>query len=167
MGAPVPLSWIELRRDRRATQRSSVPQTIENAATQVLLGTTGVASEQVSQRSKVGSYRNRVYFFPVVATTARLFTATYRTDDIDISSGTIARDKVVFGDGNQPDEEPWVLINYPASESLALAGIPESLHSTNPADLDQYKLRSIYVVNANHLIPFFQRLNGVIAAIQG
>ena len=165
MGAAVPISWMEVRRNRRSTQRSSVPQTIENAAIQVLLGTTAVATEQVKQRSKSGSYHNRVIFFPVVATTARLFVANYNTDDIDLGSGTIARESVAFGDGSLPDEERWVLINYPASESLALAGIPETLHSTNPADLDQYKIRSVYVVNANHLVSFFRRLDRNIPSL--
>lgn len=164
--SPVPMSWMEVRKGRKANQRASVPQTIEDAATQVLLGTTGVATEQLKQRSKVDSYHNRVYFFPVVLTTARLFVANYSTDDIDIASGMIAQDKVEFSGGSEPDEQRWVLINYPASESLALAGIPESLHSTNPADLDQYKLRSIFVVNANHLVNFFSQLNRTIGLLR-
>jgi hypothetical protein len=136
-----------------------VPQTIEDAAMQVLRGTVGVANEQMRQRSKAGGHNNRVLFFPVVVTTARLFPAEYSTDEIDIASGTIAKEKVTFGDGDQPLEQPWVLLNYPASESLALAGIPDSYNSTNPADLKRYKCRSIYIVNAKHLVDFFTRLD--------
>ncbi|MBQ10986.1 MAG: hypothetical protein CMJ45_05495 [Planctomyces sp.] len=159
MGAAIPISWMEVRRDRRSNQRSSVPQTIEDAVAQVLLGTTGLAIEQFNQRTKAGMNSNQVMFFPVIVTTARLFVANYNTDDIDLESGTITREKVAFGDGSLPEEERWVLINYPEGESTALAGIPDTLHSTNPADLDRYKIRSVYVVNANHLLAFFQRLN--------
>jgi hypothetical protein len=96
MNAIVPLGWLEVRRRRsNQNQRASRPQTLEDAAYQALLGTAGVALEQVTQRSKEGGSRgHRVFFFPVIATTAKLIAARYNSKDIDITSGTIPRKAV-------------------------------------------------------------------------
>ena len=128
---------------------------------QVVLGTTAVVNEQLIQRTNARSNPNQVLFFPVIVTTASLYTATYKTSEVNLATGKISRDKVSFGDGDTPDEEPWVLVNYPANPDL-LVSIPNSFTSTDPALLEDYKLRSIFVVNAKHLVEFFSKLNSVI-----
>ena len=165
IGAPVLLSWMEVRRNRKSGKRFSVPQTIENAAIQALKGTTGFAAEQFKQRSKV-PYHNRVLFPPVIATTARLYTADYSPGGVELSSGTIAKDRVSLGDEPLPEKEPWVQLNYPAGETPASAKMPESLHATNPVDLDQFKQRTVFIVNSNKFVLFFNRLNQAVSGIR-
>ena len=151
----------------RANIDALTPQTIEDAAIQVLSGTTGFATEQLRQRLKSGTNPNsKVFFFPVIVTTARLYVANYRTDRIDLESGTISRDNVEFGDGELPEEGRWVLLNYPANQALALAGVPAGLKSSDPSVLDEYKIRSIYIVNAKSLLAFFDRLNRTIPILE-
>ena len=160
MGVDVPTyvaqSWLEVKAS--AAGRASNPKNIENAFGQVLRGLSGFAKEQHSQKSK-GNAPFKSIFIPVVITTASLYVAYYELKDIDISTGKIGKDKVFFGPkGQSPEEQPWVLVHYGATDSVALSSILGSFNGNDPRELLRYKMRSIFVVNSTHLAEFFKKL---------
>jgi hypothetical protein len=150
-------SWLEVKRN--SAKRASTPQNIENAFGQVLQGIAGFAYEQSNQRHKS---RNlfQTFFIPVVVTTASLYVAYYETKDIDLATGKISKDKVLFGPQNLPAEEyPWVLVDYGVGENVAPQPIPKEYHGVDPSELQKHKIRSIFVVNSESLVNFFSRLH--------
>ncbi|MDY6893373.1 MAG: hypothetical protein SVO26_06645 [Chloroflexota bacterium] len=138
--------------------RTSTPQNIENAFGQALRGIGGFAQEQCDQRRK-NHIPFETYFIPIVITTASLYVAEYELTDIDLSDGKISKDKVFFGPKGQPIEKKWVLVEYSAGENIAPKSIPEYYHSVDPAELQKYKIRSIFVVNSKSLVSFFSKLH--------
>lgn len=149
-------SWLEVKAN--AAGRVSNPQNIENAFGQVLRGLSGFAQEQMAQKCK-GYTPFTSFFIPVVVTTASLYVAYYELKDIDLSTGKIGNDKVFFGPkGQPPEEQPWVLVHYGATDSVAPSSIPDSFNGNDPKQLLKYKMRSIFVVNSTHLAEFFNKL---------
>ena len=120
--------------------------------------TAALAEEHITQRLKV-SHAVRAAFIPVVVTTANLHAATYHIRDVDLDTGTLARDKVSFGPGVSPESLQWVLVHYDVGESLVPNAIPDEYHGVDAGSLQQYKLRSVFVVNASDLLHFFSRLH--------
>ena len=150
------INWLEAKRG--SNRRVSTPQNIENAFVQVLKGVGGFAQEQLDQRRK-GSTLFKTFFVPVVVTTASLYVAYYKPGDVDLSTGKIGKDKVLFGPQGQPaEEEPWVLVDYGVGENVATKPIPESYHGVDPNELQKHKIRSIFVVNSKSLVRFFSKL---------
>jgi len=139
-------------------RRNSNPQNIENAFGQVLRGLSAFALEQLSQRFK-SNETFRIFFIPIVVTTASLYLAHYKAQDISLTNGKIDRNNVVFGQqGNSLEKQNWVLVNYGASENIALSSIPDGYVGTEPNELlKKYKMRSIFVVNSTHLTEFFKK----------
>jgi hypothetical protein len=151
------INWQEAKRGSGG--RTSTSQNIENAFIQVLKGIGGFAQEHLDQRIKSRALF-KTFFIPVVVTTAKLYTAYYETKNIDLSTGRISKDKVLFGPQGQPaEEDPWVLVDYGVGENVAPEPIPESYHGVDPAELQKHKIRSIFVVNAKSLVNFFSRLH--------
>lgn len=149
-------SWLEVKRG--SARRTSTPQNIENAFGQVLQGVGGFAHEQFDQRHKSRDLF-KTFFIPVVVTTASLYVAYYETKDIDLATGKVSKDKVLFGTKGQPaEEDPWVLVDYGVGENVAPEPIPEDYHGVDPAELQKHKIRSIFVVNSKSLVDFFSRL---------
>jgi len=149
-------SWLEVKKNSRG--RTSTPQNIENAFVQVLKGIGGFAQEQLNQRMKSHT-QFKTYFIPVVVTTAQLYVAYYEINNIDLSTGKLSKDKVLFGPKNQPAEPvPWVLLDYGVGENVAPNPIPETYQGVDPIELQKHKIRSIFVVNSKSLIPFFSKL---------
>ncbi len=150
-------SWLEARKD--SGRRTSTPQNIENAFAQVLKGVGGFAQEQLDQRQKSRELF-RTSFVPVVVTTASLYVAYYETRNVDLSTGRIAKDKVLFGpQGQHAEEVEWVMVDYGVGENVAPKPIPEGYHSVDPAELQKYKTRSIFIVNSKSLVFFFSKLH--------
>ena len=87
-------NWMEVKKDAR--RKPSTPQNIENAFIQVLKGVGGFGREQLGQRTKKHS-PFEVSFIPIVITTASIYVAGYKPEDIDIRTGTIQKNKVFFG----------------------------------------------------------------------
>jgi hypothetical protein len=148
-------SWLEAK--TRAGKRVSTPQNIENAFVQVLRGLEGFATEQVDQRQK-SQNTFETFFIPIVITTASLYVASYEPKDIDLSTGKVSKGKVLFGTKSQPLEEEWVLVDYGVGENVAPKPIPHNYVGVDPAELQKYKIRSIFIVNSRSIIPFFSRL---------
>ncbi|GEM_PF-6605793 len=149
-------SWIEVKKG--TGQRASTPQNIENAFCQVLRGLEGFAHEQLVQRYK-SPVPFRTSFIPVVVTTASLYVAYYEARDVDLCTGKIEAGKVLFGPrGRSPEPVEWVLIDYGAGQTVAPNSVPTTFSSPDPADLQKYKTRSIFVVNARSLPAFFSKL---------
>ncbi len=150
-------TWLEAR--KRTDGRTSTPQNIENAFGQVLKGIGGLAQEQLDQRHKSRDLF-KTFFVPVMVTTASLYVAYYEARNVDLSTGRIAKDKVLFGPESQPAEEvEWVLVDYGVGENIAPKPIPEDYHGLDPAELQKYKTRSIFVVNSKSLVSFFSELH--------
>jgi hypothetical protein len=149
-------NWMEAKKS--SNRRTSTPQNIENAFGQVLKGVEGFAQEQLNQRTK-SHVLFKTYFIPVVITTASLYVAYYELTDIDLYTGKISRDKVLFGaKGKSAEEDKWVLLNYGVGENIAPNPIPENYHSVDPTELQKCKIRSIFVVNSRYLTEFFSKL---------
>ena len=150
-------SWMEVKTGRK-TGRTSTSQTIESAFVQVLTGSAGLAQEYLRQRIKVHAGFDITAFIPVVITTASLYVAEYSVGDVDLDTGTIPKSKVSLGPRGAAEPEKWVLVHYNAGESLAPHAVPDSFGGVDPSALQQYKLRSVFVVNSSHLVEFFGRL---------
>jgi len=149
-------SWLEAKKG--SNRRTSTPQNIENAFGQVLKGGAGLAQEQLTQRLKRGELFT-TFFVPVVVTTASLYVAYYETRNIDLSTGQIAKDKILFGPQGEPAEEvDWVMVDYAIGENIADKPIPEAYHGVDPTELLKYKTRSIFIVNSKSLVSFFSKL---------
>jgi hypothetical protein len=150
------INWLEARRGSRG--RSSTPQNIENAFGQVLRGVGGFAQEQIDQHRKSHALF-KIFFIPVVVTTASLYVANYELSNIDLCTGKISQDKVLFGpQGQPPEEKRWVLVHYGSGENVAPKSIPDNYHGVDPAELQKHKIRSIFVVNSQSLVSFFSKL---------
>ena len=125
---------------------------------QVLKGVGGLAQEQVSQRNKSRELF-KTFFVPIVVTTAQLYVAYYEIENIDLSTGKLSKDKVLFGPQDQPAEEvKWVLVDYGVGENVAANPIPDDYHGVDPIELQKHKIRSIFVVNSKSLVSFFSKL---------
>jgi len=148
-------SWLEVK--AISVGRGSNPQNIENAFGQVLRGLSGFAHEQLTIRFKSNTPFKSI-FIPVVVTTASLYVAHYDLKDINLSTGKIENNKVDFGQW-KPEEQPWILVYYGATDSIAASPIPDSFHDNDPKQLLKYKMRSIFVVNSTHLAEFFKKLS--------
>jgi len=154
-------NWLEAKKGQKS--RTSTPQNIENVFIQVLRGIGGFAQEQLSQRYK-GRQPFETFYIPVVVTTAKLYVAYYKLEDIDLSTGTIDKDRILFGSKGSPaEEEPWVVVDYNCLDDLPGIGvskptIPYEALSVDPSILQKYKSRSVFVVNSNNLVKFFSEL---------
>lgn len=151
-------NWTEVKRD--SSRRISNTENIEKAFAQVLTGTAGFAEEHLEQRYK-HRHTFKTFFIPIVITTAKLYVAEYKPKDVDLETGTISKEKVHLSPKGQPPEElEWMLIDYGAGENVAPSIIPEDYMCLDPGKLqEEYKTRSIFVVNAKSIISFFSKLH--------
>ena len=148
-------NWAEVK--SRKVKRVSNSQTIEDALTQVVRGLEGLAKEHTTQRFKNKTHF-RSFFLPIVVTTAKLYVAAYERKNIDIDTGTISKNHVFLGEGAIAEEIDWVRVDYGVGENVAPDPIPNYQGSLNPTDLQDYKSRSVFIVNSGHLVNFFSRL---------
>jgi len=150
-------SWMEVKRNPKKERASNI-ENIEKAFKQVLRGTAGFAQEQLCQRHKHPN-TIRTFFIPIVITTAKLYVAGYKPEDVNLETGTISKEKVHLGPNGQPPEEvEWVLVDYGAGENLAPGSTPENFWSVDPGELQKYKTRSIFIVNSKSIPGFFSKL---------
>ena len=146
-------SWMEVKRpiDKR---RLSSPQNIEDSFGQVLRGLAGFANEQFKLRIRVES-KPRLIFIPIVVTTATLYVANYASDNIEISTGQISKEKISFGELQGPPEQiDWVIADYGAGPNVLPDESGAQMDTTNPKELQWFKQRSIFIVNSCHLDSF-------------
>jgi hypothetical protein len=54
---------------------------------------------------------------------------------------------------------PWLLLDYPVSESIAPEKMWINIDGISPAELDNFHRKSVYIVNSAELINFFSRLH--------
>jgi hypothetical protein len=148
-------NWLEVKESQKGFV--SNPQNIETAFAQVLKGISGFAQEVREQKCKT-NYIFTTMFIPVVITTAKLYCADYNSTEIDLSTGTIEKDKVSFGNNKKAEEKPCMLVHYGASSALTPSYIPDTFYDDNPKELIKYKLRSIFIVNSNYIVQFFKNL---------
>ncbi len=149
-------NWMEVKRNSKG--RASTVQNIEDAFVQVLKGAGGFGQEQLAQRRK-SPKTFETYFIPIVITTAKLYVATYDISNVDLLTGKIDRSNVRFADDEDAVEEvDWVLVDYDAGQTLASQAIPEDYAGVDPFQLQQYKLKSILVVNSGKILTFFRQL---------
>lgn len=151
-------SWMEVKRNPKK-ERTSNTENIEKAFAQVLTGTAGFAEEHLEQRCKHKA-TFKTFFIPIVITTATLYVAEYKPEDVNLETGTISQEKVHLGPNGQPPEElEWMLIDYGAGENVAPSIIPEDYMCLDPGKLqEEYKTRSIFVVNSKSITSFFSKL---------
>lgn len=154
-------SWLEVKTN--TSKRTSTPQNIENSFIQVLKGIGGFANEQTNQRSK-GNALCKTFFIPIVITTAKLYVAYYELGNINLYNGKIDKDDILFGSsqGQPAEEDPWVLIDYYSGGNITPESIPLDHKGVDPAELQKYKIRSIFIVNSSHLVEFFSKLQLVL-----
>lgn len=145
--------WLEI------GQKKASPQPIEDAFIQVCIGVSGIAQEHEMQYKKESNPLSAV-FIPIVVTNVPLYVAVYNLGDVDLSSGAISSDKLLFGPaGQKPEEIPWILVDYGVSRSVTPDGLYEDATGTRPVDLEEYHKRSIFVVNSKNIVSFFSRLH--------
>jgi len=122
---------------------------IEKAASQVCLGLNGLIQLAVNVKDLVLFQKS---FIPVIFTTASLWTS-----DCDLSSTDLASGNVDFA-SSKLEEKPWVLYQYHLSP-----GIKHSIDSHQSSKelatiLDFNYIRTIPIVNANHVGDFLNWL---------
>ncbi|MCB2146530.1 MAG: hypothetical protein KQI81_08655 [Deltaproteobacteria bacterium] len=131
-------------RNKTKTSNSS----ISDAAYQVLLGTHGFSKEQISPTLGQASlsirhiFNKKIYYFPIIVTTANLYKINFDLSDINLSNGEIKLDKCKL------EFTPYIFYEYPISPYLQI------MHDQNPIDpylvcQDLSIFRHILVVNSN------------------
>lgn len=156
-------SWYEVSQTKAAKRerkdKISTPQNIEDAFSQVLRGVGGFAQEQRKLRMDAKD-ESSAFFIPVVVTTAPIYVAGYRPEDIYLGSGTLAKNKVSLGEPpQQPDEEKYVLADYGAGESVSPEDIPYPARTIDPGKLlKEFKRRCIFIVNSKNVVEFLKKL---------
>ena len=149
--------WLEI--GKRGNKRHASPNPIEDAFIQVCIGVSGVARELELQVGKKPQ-KFSALFIPVVITTASLYVAEYDLKDVDLTSGSINRDKIYFGPrGEKPEKIEWLLVDYGASRSISPERLDEHIEGISPVEFEEYHKRSIFVVNSEHIVKFFARLH--------
>jgi hypothetical protein len=151
--------WLEI--GKKGNKAYASPNPVEDAFVQACIGVSGIAHEQEIQWQKNrGAFS--ALFIPVVITTAPLYVAMYDLKDVDLASGSIERDKVLFGPrGQKAEKMEWVLVDYGASRRIS----PELLYEhapilgISPVDIEELHKRSIFVVNSEYIVKFFARLH--------
>lgn len=141
-------SYLEVALNKKNNKWSST-EGVENAFNQVIRGTTGLVQKLLSQFD----YPSPSRVIPVVITTASIYTAEFKVEDVDLKLGIIDRDKLTL------TPKKFVAVNYPASNSLALYkySAEAATYATNKYlayDLSNHMLRTIYVVQAEAIVEF-------------
>lgn len=141
--------YVEARINRpNSGQKASATEAIEGSMRQVCVGVVGLASSLA--RMKATSFR----LLPIVVTSADLYSAEFKVDDISIDRGHIDPENLRL------EHRPWLCVNYPIDESIAeWAGLTTVHASTVGEALLSRHLRSVFVVQSNHLIPFLKWAN--------
>lgn len=161
--------WMQVNINPRKerNKKYSDPQPLENAFIQACLGVGGLLTERVRQISKTikdGAKEfydiSDTYFIPIVVTTCHLYVTRYDLSDVDISNGSIEKDKMsLVGLPDSSEPVNWVLVDYGAPSKTIPDMIFESFHGVDPVELEPYNRRSIFVVNSSHLTDFLADLH--------
>ncbi len=152
--------WLEISSENNKTK--ATPQPVEDALTQVCVGLSGLALEQEVQHGKhLGDeQRNhlRAYFLPIIITNAPLYYTEYKLADVDLASGTIPEDKVLFGTPS-PEPLPRVMVGYGVSRNITPENFYEGVLGTSPKELQEYHTRTVFIVSSATLVNFFAKLH--------
>ena len=133
--------YLEVKRNE---VKASNLESIEQAFTQCIRGQSGLA-KTVSTASNPNLFRS----IPVVVTTANLFVANFDEANINKQTGRIEESQVAV------EEKPFLAVTYRASDSLKLRGASEAGRMSLTQHLRRFMVRTIFVVNSNHLLEFF------------
>jgi len=113
------------------------------AMKQANAGLTGMANSPTRPMDIAGTPRvNRIFFVPIVVTTADLFVASYNPQKIAIHTGTIEASELNLVQKN------WVEFLFPLPTDLQIRGNVGNVQGTPPSK------RITYVVAASHLAEF-------------
>jgi hypothetical protein len=149
--------WLEI--GKRGNKRYSSPNPIEDAFLQACIGVSGMAQE-LELQCKKDPQGLSVLFIPVVITSAPLYVAMYDLKDVDLTSGSIEKDKVYFGPrGQEAEKMEWILVDYGISGRMSPERLGENVRGISPVELEEYHKRSIFVVNSEYIVKFFARLH--------
>ena len=131
------------------TSGKSDHDAIEMAASQVSLGINGLIQLSVHVKDMVLFRRG---FIPVIFTTASLWTSDCNLAKTDLATGNIDLSNTKL------EERPWILYQYHLAPGIKHA--VESCQSSKDLSsiLDFYYLRTIAIVNANHIGEFLKWL---------
>jgi len=149
--------WLEQRSQEK--RRITSPLPVEDVFMQTAMGIYGLSREIEVQWRKL-FVKQSIIFIPIVLTSAPLFIANYKVEDVDIVSGDISPDKVTFGPlGEKPQQIKWLLVNYSTSRSISPDSLFDTAKGYSPSELEEYYKRAIFVVNSEHIVEFFSKLH--------
>lgn len=136
--------YIEARINRpNSGQKSSATEAIEESLRQVCTGMIGMGVELT--KMKALSFR----LLPIVVTSADLFSAEFESANVSIDRGQIAAEKLKL----RPQK--WLGVNYRIDNLAAqFAGLTTNTPTSVHESLWVRYLRTVFVVQAEHLIPF-------------
>lgn len=128
--------------------RSATNSTIEEALGQVALGSIGLATKLEKLR------KNFHRMLPIVVTTAKLFAANYKTDEVTLDRGEITPEKLSL------DSLDWACVNYAIGDKLANSAHLTTNSGANLAEeMSLRSLRSVFVVQSTKLLEFLRWFN--------
>ena len=113
---------------------------LERLSTSLLASTEALANEELAYDRPVG-WTGLRFYFPVIVTSASLHVCRVQSSDIDISTGELKA--AVF------EEVPFLRFTKSMSTSL-----PSSHAASELAQAAKESRRTVFVVNASHLVPF-------------
>jgi len=136
----------------RLSQSKYVMEQLTGVCKDVVTATHGMAME-IEKRSRTDktTFEEPVLFFPVVITTANLFTAKADIAKIALGDGKLAED------GFELRPVPWLVYEYSLTADLLL---PVNLGSEtwNSSREDRLRRRHILIANSEHLGDFLKNL---------
>lgn len=131
-------------------KRVSATDAIEDACQQVTLGQAGLG--QRLRNSHIVNFRN----LPVVATTAELMSAHFEAHNVSLDRGMIDPKKI------KVRPRKWLAVNFRIMQAIS-ACIPMGLHNKIPlaAELAMRQVRTVFIVQAEHIHEFLAWLEGI------
>ena len=138
--------YIEARINRpNSGQRASATEAIEDSLRQVCTGLVGLAVDL--RRMKSTSHR----LMPIVVTSADLMSAEFNTAKVSVERGHILPENLTL------KPQKWLAVNYRIDESVAqFAGLTTNTPSNVSEALWTQYIRTVFVVQAEHLLPFLK-----------
>ncbi len=112
--------------------------TMETAKRSTLSGEDGVA--------------NKVFFIPIVVTTAKIGIAETNVERIPLDTGTIEPQNF------NVDDKPWMVYEYTVPANLLLP-MEAGRYTWSSEREDRLRRRHVFIVNANHYTEFLQRMS--------
>ncbi|RLG15058.1 MAG: hypothetical protein DRN66_00455 [Candidatus Nanohalarchaeota archaeon] len=150
-GYEIKLDYAKENKLNKANLTKTRKNNIENACNQVLLGTRGYSKFKVK---KLPPYIKRnFFFFPLIITTAKLFTIETTSENIDLIKGETIKDSEVA-----VISVPWLIYNYKPNFLLTYRDVPfhdEVLSCINEAI--EFTM-SVFIINSEHLEEFFKEI---------